>query len=685
MGSGGGSPALIHQMEADARTASRGTTVALVASAALPAALVTYLSFESGGYFAGAPALVAAELAVLIAARTVLVRRPFAGVGPLVVVTALALGCFAGWVLASSGWSHAEARAQPEYTRALAYALTLVFFGMLPYSVRRIRWMTIGLATAATVVCLVALVSRTFPDVLNRIGELHPERLSYPLDYWNSLGLLAGLAIVLCGHLASSTRDHPVVRVAAAGAVPALAVTLYYTYSRGATWATAIAIVLYVLVGRSRGLLPAMLATAPPTLVALMTVHPAGDFNPADRFSDAALADGHRIALVVAGCMVAAAAIRAVLLRLDYRVERFSVPPRIARGIALSGATLVLALGLVGLGAFHVPDKVAAKYREFNSDSAVPGQASGGRLLSANDNGRREHWDVALEGFRRDAWRGAGAGTYELTWARHRKTPTAARDGHSLYFETLGELGIVGLGLLLVCLLVLFAGVLRRARGRDGPLFAALLGAGVLWGLAAGVDWAWEMPAVTLWLFALGGAALAVRPERQPAMASMHARYASVALRAAVVAGCLALAVLPARVAVSQARLEGSIASMHSGDCRSARLDARAALRALNSRASPHHVLAWCNLRAGRYTQAVESLQRALRNDPGSWSLLQASAVARASAGVDPRPQIRAATRLNPMSELAGYTRLALRGDEPSRWRRAGRRLPVAVPETTDP
>ena len=63
-------------------------------------------------------------------------------------------------------------------------------------------------------------------------------RLSYPLTYWNALGLLAGLGIVFCAHLTTSLQEPPLVRVLAAAPIPALACTILFTFSRGAIGAT---------------------------------------------------------------------------------------------------------------------------------------------------------------------------------------------------------------------------------------------------------------------------------------------------------------------------------------------------------------------------------------------------------------------------------------------------------------
>ena len=251
----------------DRTTWNAPAVAALIAAALLPALLTIYFSFQSGGYFPGAPALVAAQLALLVALRIAIGRRPLEGVSAGVLVAIVALSCFAAWVLASTEWSDSPARAVPEYVRVLAYLLALALFGSLPFSARRVRWMAYALAAGIFGVCAVAFLSRTMPDLISGIGELQPSRLSYPLDYWNTLGLLAGLGVILCGHLACASRDHWTARVAGAAAVPLLTATLYYTFSRGATWATLAGVAVYVVVGRPRGLLAGALATVPPTIV----------------------------------------------------------------------------------------------------------------------------------------------------------------------------------------------------------------------------------------------------------------------------------------------------------------------------------------------------------------------------------------------------------------------------------
>ena len=107
---------------------------------------------------------------------------------------------------------------------------------------------------------------------------------------------------------------------------------------------------------------------------------------------------------------------------------------------------------------------------------------------------RPRYWRVAWKQYELNPVLGSGAGTFERYWLRYRPVDSFARDAHNLYLETLAELGPIGLGLRLGALaLPLF--VLRR---RGDPLLATAAGGYVAFLVHAGVDWDWELPAVTV-------------------------------------------------------------------------------------------------------------------------------------------------------------------------------------------
>jgi O-antigen ligase len=130
-------------------------------------------------------------------------------------------------------------------------------------------------------------------------------------------------------------------------------------------------------------------------------------------------------------------------------------------------------------------------------------------LLSVSANGRVDYWRVAWHQAREHPWLGSGAGTFEVYWNRDRDTVYGTRDAHSLYLETLAELGPFGLLLLGVALAV---PLVAFARVRRSPLAAGALAGYVAFLVHAGIDWDWELPAVTLPVLLLAAAAV-TRPE----------------------------------------------------------------------------------------------------------------------------------------------------------------------------
>ena len=65
---------------------------------------------------------------------------------------------------------------------------------------------------------------------------------------------------------------------------------------------------------------------------------------------------------------------------------------------------------------------------------------------------------------------GRGAGSYESWWSEHGTLATFVKDAHSLYLQTLGELGVVGLVLLLTALTAgATAGIARLRVGTATP------------------------------------------------------------------------------------------------------------------------------------------------------------------------------------------------------------------------
>src|SRR5439155_7523569 len=140
------------------------------------------------------------------------------------------------------------------------------------------------------------------------------ERLSYPVTYWNALGLLASLGIVLVVHLTTDFREPRWLRVASAAAAPLLGATILLTFSRGGIAACILGLAAYLLLGRPRGALTGLAAVAPLTAVAVRAAYDATLVASTTYTRPAAVAQGHHLARVVLLCAGGAAVLRAVLL-----------------------------------------------------------------------------------------------------------------------------------------------------------------------------------------------------------------------------------------------------------------------------------------------------------------------------------------------------------------------------------
>src|SRR3954468_961209 len=243
--------------------------VARQARLAAPAAATAALCFSAGGFFAGTTAVAAIAALVALLLRITLARHPWEGWSAGLSVSAGALVLFAVWTLASSQWSGAPGRALLEFDRALLYLAAFAVFGLFAARAGDLAVVLRWTAAAACGVCIVALATRLAPGTFPTDRPPSHTRLEFPLTYWNSLGALAAVGLVLALHVTSSIRQPAVARVLAAAAFPVVAVCLYFTFSRGGSIAAVFGLLVYVVLGHSRGLLPGLLAIVPTTAVAL--------------------------------------------------------------------------------------------------------------------------------------------------------------------------------------------------------------------------------------------------------------------------------------------------------------------------------------------------------------------------------------------------------------------------------
>jgi tetratricopeptide (TPR) repeat protein len=269
------------------------------------------------------------------------------------------------------------------------------------------------------------------------------------------------------------------------------------------------------------------------------------------------------------------------------------------------------------------------------------------RLLSFSGNGRADLWGLAWDDAARHPALGGGPGTYERYFLAHQPPDVGrVRDAHGLYIETLAEVGPIGLALLIVVLLTPLAG-LRFARRH--PLAPAAAGAYVAYLVHTGVDWDWELPAVTMAGLLCGASILLVgRRWRPPQPLTQPIRLLG-AGAAVAAAGFAAIALL------GNSALSRSETAREHGEAARAASDARRARSLMPWSPKPWEALGRAQLAAGLLPEARRSFRKAISMDRGDWHIWYD--LAGASTGQARRRALRKAVALYPRSELISDSR----------------------------
>ena len=457
----------------------------------------TVLAFFSGGYFGvthGQVGVLAAALAWLLAALVLALEpRPFPQMrAGRVALTGLA--SLSAWTALSLAWSPVLDPGLADAERVALYLAAFLVGGAVLRDGPVRRTVTPALLAGVGIVCAYALATRCLPGIFEVTPGLRAgSRLEQPLTYWNALGALAAMGLVLAFALAGDATRPGAARAAAAAVAPALGLTLFLTISRGALAAALVGAVVLVALARDRrttgaALLSGALVAA---LVALASRFPAVVELSGD--DSARESEGLAVLALALAAGAGGALGQLVLIRAEARPGGWTRVVERRRPLAIAVALLAVASLAVGMAAFARGDAEPARRGVLAQDPS--------RLRTLETN-RWRYWDVALESFGADPLLGSGVHGFAAEWLLRRDIDEAAQDAHSLYVETLGELGLPGFALLLA-----FAGGAAVAlfRSRDAGWAAG----GAVWLVHTGVDWDWEMPALTLVFVALAAAASA--------------------------------------------------------------------------------------------------------------------------------------------------------------------------------
>ena len=565
------------------------------------------LAAAQGGYFptswgwASIPILWAVAIALIVRERIALgtAERAFLG----------ALAALAGWIALSTAWSVAPAQSILEVERVLVYVAVVAAVLVLSRGRSADRVMG-GLLAAISLIATFSLATRLVPDRIGVYDRTAVYRLAQPIGYWNGLAIFVVIGTLIAFGFAARAQALWA-RAASAGAIVVLLPTLYFTFGRAAWIALAAGLVIAVGVDTRRlQLITALLVLAPlPAVVVLLASRQSGLTHAGTPLARAA-EDGHRLALALVLLALANGVLAVAFALVARRIE----VPSAVRGAFGTAVALVVGLALAATFVRYGGPVTLAK-QGYSTFKAPPPHSTGNlnsRLLSFSGNGRADLWRLAWDDAKNHSVLGAGAGTYERYFLRHQPpSGSRVRDAHNLYLETLSELGPIGLAILVTVFAIPLAMVLRARRQ---PLLPAVAGAYVAYLVHAGVDWDWELPAVTLAGLLCASAILLLARGSRPSPLSAPTRFAIAG--AAVIAAAFAAVALLGNAALSR-----SETAREKGKLVQAATDARRARTLLPWSPRTWEKLGQAQLAAGLPTDARRSFRKAISMDDGDWQL----------------------------------------------------------------
>jgi len=471
---------------------SRVATVACALATVVLLAGPAVVGFARGGYFPVARLWAALAASVLAAVAAVAAPRalPRSAAGRAAVA---GLAGLLAWTLISRSWAPQAGPAIADAQRLALYLATLVAAAALLREPRA-RAVEPALAAGALLVVAYGLSERLAPGLVDLADSRSARgRLEQPLTYWNSMGALAAMALVLAARLAGDTARPRALRMAAGALAAPLGAGLVLAFSRGAIAAAVIGLVVLLALAPTPAQLRAALAVAATAAVSAVLAAAL----PAVRTLEGSGRESQGLVLL-AGLLVLGAVGAAAAGRISPDARRLGGirPAAVAVGV-------VVALALV----------VGAAAVEGGAQTGSPRDGATAARLGSADSNRYAYWRVALSGFVDAPLRGHGAGSFGSLWLRDRTVPEVVRDAHSIWLETAAELGLVGIALLAA----LFGGVIAStvaARRRSPALVAGPAAVLAAWTAHSALDWDWEMPGgPTLGALVLAGLVIALADE----------------------------------------------------------------------------------------------------------------------------------------------------------------------------
>lgn len=582
----------------------------------LPFGLIVYLGLEGGGFDPLVHDQVGIAIWWVVLATVLAGALPRRRLGRLGIASLILLAAFVLWMALSLIWTESAERTFADIARATTY---LGVFGLvlMTRDSRETQRLIGAVASGIVVIAAIALLSRLHPGLFHgaeQTGRLlaSEDRLSFPLNYWNALAALVAIGIPLLLQQATSARSV-LARAASAAAVPALVLALYFTLSRGGIAAAAVAVLIYMAIASDRlpKLLTLLITGAGGALLVALG-HQRTDLR--EGLTNAtAHHQGNELLLIGLAVCLAVGLLQAAIAIASARVERpaWTRPSKPTSAIALGAVLLAL---VVVAGVADAPGRASDAWTEFKGQGG-PGEGAG-RLGSVAGESRYQFWSSAVDENATSPLTGTGSGTFQYWWAREGDGAETVRDTHSLYMQTVGELGIVGLALLVGFLGFLLVAGTRNAFASEAAertrLAAAIAGFSVFV-LTAAVDWMWQVPVVPVAALLLATClVLGPRPSEDKPRLPIWAR-------AGVAALALVVIVVIAIPLASTTLVRQSEAEARSGDLAAAQDSARSAQNVQPDAASPRLQEALVLEIQGDYPAAEEAARAATDRESTNW------------------------------------------------------------------
>ncbi len=354
-------------------------------------------------------------------------------------------------------WSVQPDASWQDAGRLFAYSAVFALAVLLAHTAPA-HWPAVlgGVLLAAVIVCGYALLTKIFPDAIGTKQDYGPvyARLREPYGYWNAIGLAGALGAVGCMWLGARRAGHALLNALAYPAMGLVLVTVMLAYSRGALAALVAGLALWLCLVplRLRGVAVLCAGAVGAGVVV------AWDFSQHALTTDntplaARLSAGHQLGVLLVAVLLA---LTAVGLAVGFLTGRRAPSPLLRRRVgtvllslpviavvAVAGALTVSHRGLFG-SISHTAGTLT------NPNATLP--ANGPGRLTAIGSVRARYWNEALEIFQDHPLLGVGAEGYETARLRYRTAIINVSHAHGFIVQTLADLGLVGLVVVLALL-----------------------------------------------------------------------------------------------------------------------------------------------------------------------------------------------------------------------------------------